>query len=446
MSIEATPAPSFRKSRSALILTFMGFFSMATISLAGTPPENRFPEVAKLPSQVDLPDPLVMLSGTRVTTKEQWMRVRRPELVALFEHYMYGHAPPAPATVAAVIEREDARLFDGRATKKEVTLTVGPPDCPKIHLLLIVPNARKGPAPVFLGMNFCGNHALLKDATVALPTCWMYDKYPGVKDHRATEAGRGSQSDVWAIEQSIERGYAVATFYNGDIDPDRPDVREGIQGHFARGKYDWGTIAAWAWGLQRVVDYLVTNHDIDKDRIAVVGHSRLGKAALLAGGVDERIALIIAHQAGCGGSALSRSKVGESVKQINDHFPHWFSRRFKEFNDHPDRLPFDQHCLVAIAAPRPVLFTNAVEDVWANPAGQFDVLQAADAVYRLLELPGIDARETPPTSKLVDSPLGYHMRAGGHAMGKSDWLVFLEFADKHLPKARQATSRPPTRH
>jgi len=421
----------------------MSFFPMATISLAETPPENRFPEVAKLPTQVDLPDPLVMLNGTRVTSKEQWLRARRPELIVLFEHYMYGHAPPAPASVAAVIERQDYQLFGGKATKKEVTLTVGPPGCPKIHLLLIVPNARKGPAPVFLGMNFCGNHALLEDPTVAPPTSWMYDKYPGVKDHRATEAGRGSQIDVWAIEQSIDRGYAVATFYNGDVDPDRPDVREGIQKHLTPGKYDWGTIAAWAWGLQRAVDYLVTNNDIDRARIAVVGHSRLGKTALLAGAFDKRIALIIAHQAGCGGSAPSRSKVGESVKQINDHFPHWFNRKFKEFNGQPDRLPFDQHCLVAIAAPRPVLFTNAIEDVWANSAGQFQVLQAADAVYRFLGASGIDAMEMPPPGKLVDSQLGYHIRAGGHSMGKSDWLVFLEFADKHLPKETGASHESP---
>src|SRR5262249_6566064 len=161
----------------------------------------------------------------------------------------------------------------GKATKKEVTIAFGPPDCPKIHLLLIIPNARKGPAPVFLGMNFCGNHALVKDPSVSLPTAWLYSHYPGVKNNHATDAGRGKQIDVWAIEQSIDRGYAVATFYSGDIDPDRPDAREGIQPHFSQkggqgpgvggqgdkkgegawkpGPHDWGTIAAWAWGLQR---------------------------------------------------------------------------------------------------------------------------------------------------------------------------------------------------
>ena len=185
---------------------------------------------------------------------------------------------------------------------------------------------------------------------------------------------------------------------------------------------------------QRAVDYLPTDKDIDKNRIAVVGHSRLGKTALLAAAFDERIALVIPHQAGCGGTAPSRGEVGESVKQINDRFPHWFDATFKEFNDHPDRLPFDQHSLVALVAPRPVLLTNAVEDTWANPQGQFEVLQAADPVYRLLGAGGLEAKRMPEPGRLIDSMLGCHIRPGKHSMGKEDWNVFLAFADKHLGK------------
>jgi hypothetical protein len=184
--------------------------------------------------------------------------------------------------------------------------------------------------------------------------------------------------------------------------------------------------------LQRAVDYLIKRDDIDRKRIAVVGHSRLGKAALLAAAFDERIALVIPHQAGCGGTAPSRGKVGESVKQINDHFPHWFNRTFKEFNDQPNRLPFDQHCLVALVAPRPVLFSNAVEDTWANPEGQFQVLQAADPVYRFLGADGLEAKAMPKPGKLVVTRLGYYIRPGKHSMTKADWMVFLDFADKHL--------------
>jgi hypothetical protein len=399
---------------------------------------SEFPQVSCLPSQPDLPDPLVMLNGDRVTTKEQWLNKRRPELKELFQHYMYGYLPPALEKVDCKGERENSRLFGGKATLKEVAIALGP-EAPQLYLMLAVPNERKGPAPVVLGLNFSGNHTLVKDPAVRLPISWMDGRGPGVKNNRATEAGRGTQTDVWAIEESIERGYAVATIYYGDIAPDNPHVSEGIQPYFRKkgdtpGPRDWGAIAAWAWGLHRAVDYLLTDKDIDKNRIAVVGHSRLGKTALLAAAFDERIALVIPHQAGCGGTAPSRGEVGESVKQINDRFPHWFDATFKEFNNHPDRLPFDQHSLVALVAPRPVLLTNAVEDTWANPQGQFEVLQAADPVYRLLGAGGLEAKRMPEPGRLIDSTLGYHIRRGKHSMGKEDWNAFLAFADKHLGK------------
>ena len=411
---------------------------LATLAVAGTASAD-FPAASELPARPELPDPLVMFNGERVTSKEQWYNKRRPELKDLFAYYMYGYAPPAPAKVEGKVEHEDRKAFGGKATLQEVTVSFGPPDMPRIHLLLVVPNDRKGPAPAFVGMNFCGNHAVVTDPAVRLPTAWMYPNYAGVKNNRATEAGRGTEVDTWALEQSIDRGYAVATFYDGDIDPDRADVREGIQPHFLKpgqkpGPHDWGTIAAWAWGVQRAVDYLVTDPDIDKARIAVVGHSRLGKTALLAAALDERIALAIPHQAGCGGTAPSRGKVGETVKQINDHFPHWFDATFKEFNDRPDRLPFDQNCLAALVAPRPLLFSNAVEDTHANPAGQFDVLKAADPVYRFLGAGGLEAKELPPVGELSGGTLGYYIRPGKHSMTKGDWKVFLDYADKHFGK------------
>jgi hypothetical protein len=423
------------RSTAILLALFVTLLSARTVMA-----QTRFPEVAKLPSHPEFPDPLVMFNGERVTSKQQWFDKRRPELKALFQHYMYGYLLP-PEKITAKVDHEDAKAFGGKATLREVTISFGPPDTPPIHLLMVVPNQRKGPAPVFIGINFCGNHALVNDPAVHLPTVWMYPNRPGVKNNRATESGRGKQIDVWALEQSIDRGYAVATFYNGDVDPDRKDVREGIQPHLRKkdhkpGPHDGGTIAAWAWGVHRVVDYLHDHKDIDKKRIAVVGHSRLGKTALLAAALDERIALAIPHQAGCGGTAPNRQNnpKAESVKRINTSFPHWFDDTFKEFNDQTDRLPFDQHCLAALVAPRPLLFSNAVEDEWANPSGQFKILQAADPVYRFLGAGGLEAKEMPPPGKLIDSKLGYYIRPGKHSMTTGDWKIFLDFADKHFGK------------
>lgn len=417
------------------------FLLLATLTAPVTAAGADLPPVAKLPARPELPDPLVLLNGDRVTSKDQWFKQRRPELRELFQHYMYGYLPPS-LKIEAKVEREDRKALDGKATLKEVTIAFGPSGTPPIHLLLVVPNERKAPAPVFVGMNFTGNHTLLKDPAIRLPTVWMYANRPGVEKNRATEAGRGTQFDTWAFDQAIARGYAVATFYSGDIDPDRADVREGIQPFVAKlggtrpGPHDWGTIAAWAWGIHRAVDYLVTDKDVDSQRIAVVGHSRLGKTALLAAAFDERIALAIPHQAGCGGTAPSRTSdpKAESVKRINTSFPHWFNGAFKEFNEQVARLPFDQHCLAALVAPRPLLYSNAVEDQWANPAGQFRMLQGADPVYRLLGAGGLEAKQMPEPGKLIDSKLGYFIRDGKHSMTRADWKVFLAFADKHLGK------------
>ncbi|MDB5385100.1 MAG: hypothetical protein JWM11_746 [Planctomycetaceae bacterium] len=397
------------------------------------------PDASQLPSRPQLPDPLVMLSGEKITTPAQWNEMRRPELKQLFQHYMYGYFPAPPDKITAVVEVQDEKYFGGKATKKQVTITYHP-QAPKINVLLIVPNHRTRKAPVFVGINFCGNHTVVKDSQIPLPTTWIYKSCPGCEKERATDAGRGGQVDVWNAEQTIDRGYALATFYNGDLDPDQNDFTDGVHPHYFKagqtkpGPQDWGAIAAWAWGAHRVVDYLHMNPDIDTDRIALVGHSRLGKATLLAGAFDERIDLLIPHQAGCGGTAPSRGKIGEPVHRINTVFPHWFNDEFPKFNDHTDRLPFDQHCLVGLCAPRPVLFSNAVEDTWANPDGQFEMLQAATPVYRLLGVEGLAPNSRPEIGKLIDSKLGYFVRAGKHSMNLEDWQAFWAFADKHFGK------------
>ncbi len=421
-----------------------------------------YPEPEQLPVQAELPDPLVTLDGRRLTTPGQWNRIRRPELKALFQHYMYGHLPPAPKRLRITPLAQNPRALGGRATLREVRLSFGPETAPRgLNLLVLTPNDRPGPVPVILGLNFCGNHAVLNDPAIALPAGWMPSSCPGCAENRATDAGRGQNAGAWDLAQVLARGYALATFYHGDLEPDYPDAPDGIRAfaaagrlrgslkrptpdqrcpacpeRYERGDYDWATIAAWAWGCHRAVDYLVTDRRVDRRRIALFGHSRNGKTALLAAALDERIGLVLCHQAGCGGSAPSRGRVGESVRQINDRFPHWFNAAFKRFNDAPERLPLDQHALIALCAPRPVLLSNATEDQWANPAGQFDMLRAADPVYRLLGVPGLAAAEMPPVGQLSAGRLGYFIRPGKHSVTPEDWRAFLDFADHHWSRDR----------
>ena len=401
----------------------------------------QFPPVSQLPERAELPDPLVMLDGTKIVTKEDWRSKRAPELKNLFQHYMYGYFPPRPDNVQFKVERVDPNALGGKATLKEITISFGPPTTPKLNLLLVIPNKRSGPAPVFFGLNFTGNHSVLDDPKIKLPTTWLADNRKGVKNNRATDEGRGTALDAWAIEQTIDAGYAVATVYYGDIDPDRKDVREGIQPHLRKpgttpGPTDWSTVAAWAWGISRCVDYLVTDSDIDMSRIIVFGHSRLGKTTLLAAAFDERIAMVIPHQAGCGGTSPNRTRnpKAETVKIINKSFPHWFNGPFKEFGDQVNRLPFDQHCLIALCAPRPVLLSNAIDDQWANPDGQFDMLVAADPVYKLMGSTGVAAKTRPQIGELSNAPLGYFIRAGKHSTTPEDWRAFTKCAEVQLKK------------
>lgn len=397
-----------------------------------------FPDASALPSHPGLPDPLKMFDGRPITSETMWRGSRVPELKAMFQHYMYGDLPPKPGKVKKEKLGEFEDLFGGKATLKLTRLQLGNENDPALDVMLVVPTEGRGPFPVFVGMNFCGNHALLPDPRIPLARGWVYSNCKDCPNNKATDASRGSQAQDWAIEQTIQRGYAFAAFCSSDVDSDRADVSDGIKASLAKKRNepvptkDRGSIACWAWGFHRVVDYLIGEPGIDSKRIAVVGHSRNGKTALLAAAMDERIALAIPHQAGCGGTAPSRGTVGESVKQINDRFPHWFNGKFKDFNTQTDRLPFDQHTLVAMMAPRPVLLSNAVEDQWANPSGQFEMLKAAEPVYRLLGAGSLESAEMPPLEKLVSSPLGYYIRPGKHSMNRGDWAVFLDFADRHF--------------
>lgn len=404
---------------------------------APAPKPKMLPKFADLKPQVDLPDPLTFLDGTKVATPKQWQD-RAAELKQMFQHYMYGYLPDKPKKVSVKELFRDDNFLAGKATLQEFAITFEEPKLSRpLYVLLATPHGIKEP-PVFVGMNFCGNHALTDHEKIHIPEGWVYSSCAGSKDERATEKGRGAEADKWNLDLITERGYALACFYSGDLDADTPSFADGIMMELLPGgpmkSHDAGAIAEWAWGYHRVVDFLVDHQskNVDVHRIAAVGHSRNGKTTLLAAALDERIAMAIPHQAGCGGTAPSRGKIGESVKQINDRFPHWFCDEFTKFNDATDRLPFDQHCLIALMAPRPVLLSNAQEDQWANPSGQFDLLLAADPVYKLLGSEGLAADASPDMGKLTKSPLGFFLRGGKHSMNREDWGAFLDFADAYF--------------
>jgi hypothetical protein len=418
----------------------LAFFAFATALVAQQQPPGNVDE-GRVPKYV-LPDPLIAADGTRVATARQWQTKRRAELLRLFATEEYGRTPAAQVPVKAITADTDRAALGGRATRKQVTLTFGAgPATSAMHLLIYLPNTRQGPVPAFLGLNFQGNHAVNADTGIHLATAWLPDDDAGVVDHHATERSRGTEASRWAVDDILTRGYALVTAYYGDLDPDFDDgFHNGVHPLFyAPGQVkpaadEWGAIGAWAWGLSRALDYLETDGDVDARRVAVIGHSRLGKAALWAGAQDERFAVVISNDSGCGGAALSKRVFGETVEDINVRFPHWFATAFKKYNRKEQDLPMDQHELLALIAPRPLYVASAADDLWADPRGEFLGALHADPVYRLLGTPGLGVTTIPATDRPVGQTIGYHVRSGKHDVTAYDWRQYLDFADRHLRK------------
>ena len=419
--------------RIAAILLLGGF---SAISLWGQPKGFLYDE-AKVPDYT-LPEVLVMESGERVGNSSDWTGRRRAEVLKLFEDQVYGKVMPRlPETTFELAETSRSAL-GGKAIRKQITaLFDGTSDGPSMSILLYLPADANKPVPVFVGLNFQGNHTIHSDPAILVTKSWQRQRGDDgrVVNNRATEKGRGTAASRWPVEYILSQGCGVATIYYGDIDPDFDDgfengvhpllMKHGLSESAA------SSIGAWAWGLSRAMDYFETDKDVNEKQVAVIGHSRLGKTSLWAGAADERFSIVISNDSGCGGAALSRRAFGETVERINTSFPHWFCDNFTKYNGAEDKLPVDQHMLIALMAPRPVYIGSAEDDLWADPHGEFLSGLNASPVYKLFGLEGMPASKQPPVNEPVMGTIGYHKRIGGHDLTTYDWEQYMRFADKH---------------
>ncbi len=390
----------------------------------------------------EIPDPLRLMDGTHVTSAPVWWEQRRPELLRLFETHIYGLTPGQTIPVRHETTSVDKDALGGKAIRKEVSIHFGDQqDGPRMDLLIYVPKQASHPTPAFLGLNFFGNHAIHRDPGVTLSKSWMRENDElGIVNHHAMEKSRGGMAHRWPVERILERGYALVTAYYGDLDPDYDDgFQNGIQPLFYKkgqrkpAPGDWGSIGMWAWGLSRAMDYLETDPDVDRRRVAVLGHSRLAKTALWASAQDQRFAMVVANNSGCMGAALSKRIFGNTIEGITNTFPYWFSDNLKKFRGMEEELPIDQHMLLALAAPRPIYITSSEEDLLADPRGEFLGARHADPVYRLLGTDGLAVSEMPALNQPVLSRIGYHIRPGKHDVTLYDWERFMDFANRHIP-------------
>jgi hypothetical protein len=383
-----------------------------------------------------LPDPLVLSNGKPVRDAKTWDTQRRSEIVRLFEENQYGRSPGRPRGMTFDVFDKGSLAFDGKAIRRQVTIYLSADKAaPKINLLVYLPAAVHTAVPLLLNISFSANSTVVDDPDVKPGEIW------DSKAHKRIPGANGRTFGRLNVPSLIDAGFGVATFYYGDVDPDDADgFPYGIRARYLkRGQSkpasdEWGTIAAWAWGMSRAMDYLETDKGVDAKRVTITGISRLGKTVMWAGAHDTRFAMVIASCSGEGGAALSRRDYGETIAHLvaPTRYPYQFAANYAKYAGFPDTAPIDANMLVALIAPRPVLLQTGNTDFWSDPKGEFQAAVAASPVYQMLGKDGLDTDQWPPAKTPILHTIGYYMHDGGHGMVPSDWDVYLDFMKMHL--------------
>lgn len=408
--------------------------SMLTAQFEPNYDESKVPEFV-------VPELLTTFAGERITNVQEWEEKRKLEIFQFFEKQVYGQVPGNLDEYAFKVLEQSDNAFDGKARRKQIAVSLKKNNRSlNFNILLYLPKGKEN-APVFLGYNFYGNHTVTNDPQVIVTEAWAGNNEEiGIRNNKATEASRNVRQHRWAIEKMLDNGFGLATIYYGEVDPDKNDFSDGLhqlfykEGQSKPKTNEWGSIAAWAFGLSRAMDYLQDDSNISK--VIVFGHSRLGKAALWAGATDTRFAGVISNDSGCGGAALSKRKFGETIGRINSAFPHWFADSFEKYNENEETLPVDQHQLLALIAPRPLYVASAEEDRWADPKGEFLSAYYASSVYGLYGKEGISSNKMPLANHPIHKTVGYHIRTGGHDVTDYDWEQYMAWAKEQFSIAK----------